>query len=121
MTLATSIAADATTVFLRTDDFAETVTYNPYNYPGEASRAARSIAAVVIRQDYEVLSEDGDVVIHSFEVHVHNHTTTGINSDEIDVGRDQITLPPRDGQTAEARTIRRIISQDAGMLVLECR
>ncbi len=119
MTLREQITSDATGVFLDTDEFAESVTYVPNSYFGEAARDDRSIAALVIRNGHET-SED-DVTIYSFEVTVANDSTLGISSDEINLGGDKIKIPPRDGKTAQDRTITRIVEQDHAMLVLECR
>jgi hypothetical protein len=121
MSLRDVIAADALTVFCNTGDFAEIVTYYPHRFFGEAVRPARAIKAVVIREQIETLSEDVITNAPSFEVHVANSSTLGISSDEIDTGGDQIEFPPRDGKTAERRTITRLVTQDNGMLVLECR
>lgn len=122
MTLRDLITDDAAAVFLNTDEFAESVTYYPHRYSGTALRANRSISAVVFREQIQAVTQDGgDAVLPLWEVHVANDSTSGISSDEIDVGRDQIGFPPRDGQTAERRTITRLVVQDHGMLVLECR
>ena len=121
MTLRASISDDATTVFLAEDDFAESVTYLPYRDPGAAARSNRVLSAVVIRNQIENISEDdGATVSPQWEVHVHNDSTTGIAGTELNLGRDQITFPPRDGQAAATRTITQLITQDHGMLVLEC-
>lgn len=121
MTLRSQIEADVSAVFLNTNDFAETVTYHPHAYYGATARAARSISAVVIREQIRVVSENGDTVLPVYEVHVENDSVTGISSDELDLGGDQIALPPRDGKTAERKTITQLLTQDHGMLVLECR
>jgi hypothetical protein len=121
MTLRSQIETDASLVFLSTDDFAETVTYYPHTYYNATSRSERSISAVVIRESITVLGEDGDTVLPVYEVHVENDSTDGISSDELDIGGDQIGLPPRDGKAAERKTITRLMTQDHGMLVLECR
>lgn len=121
MTLRDQIETDATTVFLSSNDFAETVTYYPYNFSGQVTRSSRSILAVVIRNTAQTFDQDGEHAIPSFEVHVANDSTTGISSDEIDVGRDQIEMAVREGQTATKRTITRLQEHDNGMLVLECR
>jgi hypothetical protein len=76
---------------------------------------------VVIREQITVLSEAGDTVVPVYEVHVANSSTVGISSDELDLGGDQIELPPRDGKTAEKRTITQLLTQDTGMLVLRCQ
>lgn len=120
MTLRTQIATDAATVFLQTDDFAETITYHPFKYRSDTLRADRSIAAVVIRHQVSPLPGDDGTVAVPYEVHVANSTTLGINSDEIDKGKDALSFPPRDGKTAVRHTITDIIFQDHGMLVLEC-
>lgn len=121
MTLRETIAADATAVFLRTDDFAESITYHPYQYEGDEARAARTIVAIVFREDIQVLSQDGDVVAPLWQVAVANSATDGISSEELDLGGDQLEFPPRDGKTAERRSITRLTIQDHGMLILECR
>jgi len=121
MTLRESIPTDALAVFCNSDDFAEVVTYYPHRFFGEELRPSRSIKAVVIRESIQLLSEDVVTNAPSFEVHVANDAINGISSDEIDTGGDQIELSPRDGKTAERRAITRVVTQDHGMLVLECR
>lgn len=122
MTLKQSIADDAVTVFCNSSEFAETVTYYPYQYPGDAARDPRSIVAVVIREQLSSFGEDGsEAVLPVYQVHVANDSTNGIAGDELDLGGDQIALPPRDGETAERKSITQLLTQDNGMLVLECR
>ena len=110
MTLADRITADGKTLFTRTKDFAESVTYVPHNYAGDTVRVNRTIDAVVIRHS-----------VHLFEVHVSNDVLLGITSTEIDLGRDQLKFAKRTGGTSEQRTIQRMPTHDEGMLVLECR
>lgn len=119
MTLHQAIIDDAAGVFTRLDDFAELVTYQPHRFYGEADRASRSIKAVVERE--QVTSLDDDTVSPMFRVHVANDSVLGISSEELDTGGDMIELPPRDGKAAELRTITHLVTQDHGMLVLECR
>lgn len=121
MTLRDQIASDASLVFLSTSDFAETVTYYPHVYFG-GSATSRSISAVVFRQQVATVGEDGgEVVLPMYEVHVANSATTGISSEELDTGGDQIQFPPRDGKDAEKKSILHLVTQDNGMLVLQCR
>jgi len=120
MTLRDMIDDDATSVFLNTGEFAETVTYYPRTRTATAN-SSRSIAAVVIRQSLQSVGENGISVLPVWEVHVHNNSTTGISSTELDLGGDQIGFPPRDGETAAKKTIVNLMTQDHGMLVLECR
>lgn len=121
MTLRTTIETDAVTVFTATDDFAEVVTYHPRQRFGEPAPTPRTINAVVIREQITIIGEDGDTVSPVWQVHVANDTLLGIASTELDLGGDQIELPPRDGKTAERRTITQLQVQDHGMLVVECR
>lgn len=122
MTLRDTIAEDAATVFCNADDFAEIVTYYPHRYFGEESRENRVIIAVVEREQLQSFSEDaGESVTPIFRVHVANSSTLGISSDEIDLGGDKIGLPPRDGKTAVIKSITQLLTQDNGMLVLQCQ
>jgi hypothetical protein len=117
------ITDDATSVFLSADEFAESATYKPRLFSiGDARATSRTISAVVIRELIQVVSEDGgDTVLPMFEVHVANSATTGISSDELDLGGDKLSFPVRDGLAASDRAIVRLVTQDPGMLVLECR
>ena len=122
MTLRSQITADALVVFCNVNDFAETVTYYPHRFYRDTIRANRSISAVVVREAITTLGEDGgEVVLPVWEVYVANDSTNGISSDELDLGGDQIAFPPLEGQTAERKTITRLMQHDNGMLVLECR
>ena len=119
MTLHDMILSDASSVFTALDDFAETVTYYPKQYFGQPVPTPRAIKAVVIRNLIQVL--DSDTVSPMWEVHVVNDSVLGISSTELDMGGDEIELPPRDGKTPERRSITQLTTQDHGMLVLECR
>lgn len=122
MSLRQAITADAGRVFLDSSAFAETVTYHPRLFKSGDVRTARTITAIVIREGLQTVSEDGgETITPVFEVHITNSSTTGISSSELDTGGDQIALPIRDGLTPSKRTITRLVTQDHGMLVLECR
>lgn len=121
MSLHDMIETDATAVFANTADFAEVVTYHPRHRFGEATPTPRSINAVVMREQIQTIGEDGDTVSPIWQVHVANSGTYGISSTELDLGGDQIALPPRDGKSAARKTITQLVIQDHGMLVLECR
>lgn len=117
MTLRNLIDADALTVFCNPNDFAESVTYWP-----RGATTGRTINAVVQREQIAAFAEDGSQTnLPSFLVNVANDATSGISSAEINTGGDSIELPPRDGKTAVRKTIMQIISQDHGMLEIECR
>jgi len=121
MSLKDAITGDPEKVFLRSDDFAESVTYYPHVGFGESS-SSRSITAVVIRNQEVALSPDGgEAIVASFEVHVSNNATTGISSSEVDTGGDQIGLASRIGGTVKRRSIIQMTEHDTGMLVLTCQ
>ena len=119
MTLADRIVSDASSVFLNSDHFAETVTYYPHRYRS-AARDPRSIKAVVIRNQVSVFTPDEQVMVE-FEVRVANSVTLGITSAELDTGGDEISLAERIGDTPRRRSIQYMTEHDAGMLVLICR
>lgn len=122
MTLASSIQSDATTVFLQTDDFAETVTYHAHQGMGASAPFGRSISANVVREAAAELGDGGEpVILPTWTITVANNSTDGISSDELDVGGDQIAIAPRVGETAVRKSIIRLISHDAGMVVVEVR
>ena len=114
MTLRATISSDAS-IFTSTSDFGEEVTYHP------RSGGSRTINVVVERERRQFLTEEGDVILPVWIVHVANDSTTGITSDELDLKNDKIALPPRDGEATKRKTIMDIASQDHGMLALECR
>jgi hypothetical protein len=120
MSLADRIVADAASVFLNSDHFAETVTYYPHRFHTAAVRAPRSIKAVVTRNQVSVFNPD-EQVLTEFEVRVANDSTTGISSAELDTGGDQIELATRIGETPVKKSVQYLTEHDEGMLVLICR
>jgi hypothetical protein len=115
MTLHDTIQSDGLTVFCNAYDFAEPATYlTRFCEP-------RTIQVVIDRQALAVLTEDGDVITPVFEIHVHNNSTTGIASDELNLGGDALEFATRVGQCPTQHSIVRLLSHDEGMLVLECR
>ncbi len=121
MSLSDAIKADGSLVFISTNDFGESVTYKPMNFHGQAVRSNRSVNAVVIRQAVTVFSQDGDTVVDGYEVHIANSATLGIDAGELDTGGDMLAFPSHNGQSATDHSILRLVTQDEGMLVLECR
>ena len=117
MTLRSLITSDALTVFCVANDFAESVVYW-----ARGAVSGRTITAVVMREQITAFdSAGGQVNLPSFEVHVANDSTSGISSSELNTGGDEIAFPPRDGKTAARKSILQLVTQDHGMLVLECR
>lgn len=95
--------------------FGETVTYKP------RGGGTRSISAVVNREQPAGL--DGAPHGHApvVTIEVINDSTTGISSDEVDCGGDNVNLAVRIGDTPQDRPIVNAISMDAGMMRLELR
>lgn len=95
--------------------FGETVTYYP------KAGGSRQITAIVSRERPAELEGAPHGRAPRLSVSVANDSTTGISSDEIDTGGDEINLSVRIGETAQRRRITKILSQDAGMMKLELR
>lgn len=116
MTLHDVMKADSVAVFCNLNDFAETLIYH------KRDGGARTVRAVVDRQSYAGVTEDGGTYsMPLFEIHVANNAETGITSEELNLGGDFFEFSDRIGQDAEQRTIVRLVSHDEGMLILECR
>lgn len=120
MTLRDLIADDSLTVFCNSNEFAESVTYYPHRYYGTPARDSRTITAVVMREQLEAARE-GDHPLPVFQVHVHNDSTNGISGEELDTGGDILEFPPRDGEAVKKFRITHLLTQDHGMLVLQCQ
>jgi hypothetical protein len=117
MTLHDTIESDALTVFCNEDDFAESVTYW-----ARGNAVGRTIVAPIMREQATAFDAGGGQTnLPTFQVHVHNNATTGISSAELDTGGDEIEFPPRDGKPTARKAILQLVTQDHGMLVLECR
>jgi hypothetical protein len=115
VTLHDLIKQDAESVFCNADDFAESIVY--YKRNGRS----REIKAVVTRTNAAILPEGSDLNTPVFEIAVPNDQSSGIASDELDLGGDEIGLSPRVGQPVSRRSIVRLLEHDEGMLLLECR
>lgn len=79
---------------------------------------SRAITAVVEREGLQAVDglPSGRSVL--LTVDVENDAETGISSDEIDTGGDEIGVPLRIGKAASQRTIAKIVAQDAGRMTL---
>ena len=111
MTLRDQISVDAGTIFTNPDDFGESIVYRRHQYYGQPEPEPRTINAVVIRDDD----------LRGREIHVANDAAIGISADEFDSGNDTVEVPARDGREAETFTLTKILSQDHGMLHIECQ
>jgi hypothetical protein len=116
MTLRESIASDAASVFLSTDEFAEAVVYRPRD------GGARSIVAIVDREPPTLMDEAGNVVSLTFLIHVANSKTLGITAEEVDTGGDEIEVIEKAGGVTRRRVaVIRVMENDNGMVQLAVR
>ena len=95
--------------------FGEVVTY----YPRDGS-SGRQIRALVERDLPELVPGLGEITGQSIMVRVTNSSNTGISSDEVDTGGDEISVPLRVGQSAERRRVAQVVSDSGGMVRLLC-
>lgn len=115
MTLKASIKADALTVFLNEDEFAESIIYRP------RGGGTRTIKAIVDRDPPSYWST-GEVVSPSFRIQVKNSCTTGIASHELDTGGDFVNLRKKINAVEQSEcSILRLVYQDEGMLEIDLR
>ncbi len=103
------LGEDADVFFL---DLAETIIYRP------ASRPPRAIPAIVDRAEPTPQSPIGLPAARAI-VAVKNHAVEGIDLAALDLAGDAIDLPLRDGGATTTRAITAVLSQDAGVLLLE--
>lgn len=116
MSLRESIRTDAVSVFLKADEFAETIVYNP------RGGGSRTILAIVDREPPSLFDELGNVLSVSFMVYVANDQALGITSTEIDVGGDKVRIAEAVNDLAlKVCTILRVMDNDNGMLQLAVR
>lgn len=81
----------------------------------------RPISALVNRQPVDDLGDMPEGTAPRLLINVRNDAACGISSSEIDLGHDKVSLAVRLGETAQERKLDKLISQDAGMMVLELR
>jgi len=90
----------------------ETIYYKP------AGGDDREIEAVVDRNP-PVTVPGTSGITPSMRITVINNSTTGIASDEVNLGGDQVKLAVRLGDTAEYRPIIALVSHDTGFVTVE--
>lgn len=93
----------------------------PVQYWKAGATAARSIQAMVERGTPEIIAETGDVNSQAIIVRVKNSTCDGIGSTEVDTGGDEISVPLRVSDTAERRSIVKVLNDNAGLVRVLCQ
>ena len=92
------------------DNFGESITYLP------ASGAARSITAIVERDPPAIFDAAGNAVLPKATIRVYNSATSGISSNEVDIGSDEIEMLLKVGDALARRfSFMTMLSQDSGV------
>lgn len=96
--------------------FGESITY----YPNGGG--SRKIEAIIEREPPSVFDAAGNAVLPSAIVRVHNSCRSGIGSDELNAGRDELSFPLKIGDAIPKRfSVMQIISSNAGVTRLAVR
>lgn len=95
------------------DQFGESITYWPYG------GGRRLIRAIVERNPPAIFNAAGDAVLPTITLRVLNSCRSGISSREVDIGKDQIDLLLKIGDSLPRRfSLMTLMSQDAGVTQL---
>ncbi len=95
------------------DQFGETIVYLP------ANGGRRSISAIIERNPPAVFNASGNAVLPTLMLRVHNSCRSGIASNEVDIGTDQIELVLKVGDTIpQTFSLMTMLSQDSGVTSL---
>ena len=93
------------------EQFGESIEYVP------RSGGSRSILAIVEREPPAVMDAAGNAVVPQFVVRVYNSCRSGISSQEMDTGGDQVRFVRRIGEVIpETYSVGQILSQSGGVL-----
>lgn len=93
--------------------FGESITYAPRCGP------VRVIDAIVDRNPPGILDASGEAVFPSATVQVYNSATSGISSDEVDIGKDELLMALKIGDaTAKRFSMLTMTSQSGGVVTL---
>jgi len=105
---ATRFKRDSFRLLLR--EHGETITFF-----ADCAGRSREIQAIVER-NVEVPSESGDQVALAIVIRVLDSSTEGISATEIDDGKNEISVPLKEGATASRRFIGRRINDANGVV-----
>jgi len=81
----------------------------------------REIQAMVQRGTLEIIAETGDLTSQALIIAVHNNRMTGIASDEIDTGGDEIEVALRVCEAVSLRPIVRVLNDSNGLVRFLCQ
>lgn len=109
MTLKSQIVTDAKTVFLNNDEFSETVSYTP------DGSSAKSIKAIVMRPQIDVLDQDRGVVLaNQVQLYISTDATEGVAAVKKSLDKVALKLLLSDAAATTFR-ITDVIGHDEGM------
>lgn len=90
--------------------FGESITYLPYG------GGRRQILAIVERNPPAILDASGNAVMPTATIRVLNSCRSGISSSEVDIGKDEIEMILKVGQTVPKRmSLMTMQAQDSGV------
>ena len=93
--------------------FGESITYVP------SGGGRRSIVAIVERNPPAVFDAAGNAVLPTATIRVHNSCKSGISSQEVNVGTDEVELTLKVGETIPRTfSFMTMLSQDSGVTQL---
>ena len=93
--------------------FGESITYHP------KAGGRRPILAIVERNPPTIFDAAGNAVLPSMTIRVPNSCRSGISSREVDIGKDEIEVVGKIGETIPKRfSLMTMTSQDSGVTVL---
>jgi hypothetical protein len=91
-------------------EFGESIVYLP------RGGGRRSIAAIVERNPPAVFDASGNAVMPTATIRVYNSCRSGIASNEVDTGKDEIEMVLKIGETIPKRfSLMTLLNQDAGV------
>lgn len=80
---------------------------------------SRSINAIIERNPPGFYDAAGNVVMPDFTIRIFDDSTTGVRSNEVDTGGDEIELVEEFGDVANTKkTVIKVMSQDSGVITL---
>lgn len=98
------------------EDFAETVVYY------FAGGGSRSVNVIVDREPTAFYDDQGNAVLPSFTIEMHNNCTTGVSISEIDTGGDDVSLLLKTNDVKpERRTVMKVLGHDKGAVTIAVR
>lgn len=103
--------ADAEDVFM--DTFGEKYAYKA------AGSMPRTVSMILTYNPEKPISENGQLLTDYVEVSIPNRLSDGIT--QVQVGRDQVTIPARYGAAPTDLLVVQILSGDGGEWKLACR